>query len=49
MEHPAGSLTVDVQPPAGHRPDRVLVLLANGCLAGSFLLMPALREPTPEL
>jgi hypothetical protein len=49
MEHPAGPLTFDVQPPAPRRPDRVLVLLANGCLAGSFLLMPALREPTPEL
>lgn len=49
MEHPAGGLTFDVRPPAWRPPDRVMVLLANGCLAGTFLLIPVLREPTPGL
>ena len=49
MDHPAGCLKFDVQPPAWRPPVRVLVLLANGCLAGTCLLMPALREPAPGL
>ena len=49
MEHPVRHLTLDVQPPVRRSPDRILVLLANGLLGGTLLLLPAFVFVMSEL